>query len=118
MTTEERREYDRSWYHKNKDRIRESKKINEKNYVKKKVAIVDEYLKTHPCIDCGEADIVVLDFDHINPATKKDNVSNLIYSGSIKTVLEEIEKCEIRCANCHRRKTARQFYTCRYKNVL
>lgn len=46
---------------------------------------------------------------HINPATKIDNVSNISRMGSsAKKIIAEIEKCEIRCANCHRRKTAKQ----------
>ena len=66
------------------------------------------YLKAHPCVDCGEADVIVLDFDHRRD--KKHTISQLVYSNkSWEEILGEIEKCEIRCANCHRRKTARQF---------
>ena len=64
-----------------------------------------EYLTTHPCVDCGEADLVVLDFDHIGE--KKSAVSALIASGaSWERVESEIRQCEVRCANCHRIKTA------------
>src|SRR5437762_1658663 len=63
-----------------------------------------EYLREHPCVDCGERDIVVLEFDHIG-----DKVADIsVYAGSGRTwarVMAEIEKCEVRCANCHRRKT-------------
>lgn len=67
---------------------------------------ISSYLRTHPCVDCGEDDIAVLDFDHVR-GTKRDNISKLRYT-SLKAVQEEIKKCEVRCANCHRRKTARQ----------
>jgi hypothetical protein len=63
-----------------------------------------EYLREHPCVDCGETDIVVLEFDHI--AEKVANIS--AYAGGGRTwarVKAEIDKCEVRCANCHRRKT-------------
>lgn len=65
-----------------------------------------EYLSTRKCIDCGEKDPVVLDFDHINPENKFKPVSKMM-SGhcSWNSLLIEINKCEIRCANCHRRKT-------------
>jgi hypothetical protein len=71
---------------------------------------VFEYLSVHPCVDCGESDPVVLEFDHRDATTKFRAVAQMIearYAWS--TILEEIEKCDVRCANCHRRKTSRQF---------
>ena len=67
------------------------------------------YLLDHPCVDCGETDPLVLDFDHRVPSLKSDEVSRIAYYRPWQVVLEEIEKCDVRCANCHRRKTARQF---------
>lgn len=69
-----------------------------------------EYLSTKKCIDCGENDPIVLDFDHRIPSEKFKPVS-IMLSGhySWKSVEKEIQKCEIRCANCHRRKTYLQF---------
>ena len=67
------------------------------------------YLLEHPCADCGETDPLVLDFDHREPSMKSDEVSRMVRSRPWRVVLEEIEKCDVRCANCHRRKTARQF---------
>lgn len=63
-----------------------------------------EYLLAHPCVDCGEWDIVVLEFDHIGE--KLGDVSTLANGGrSWERIETEIEKCEVRCANCHRKKT-------------
>lgn len=67
-----------------------------------------EYLLEHPCVDCGEKDPVVLEFDHRDQATKVATVSKLVLGGSWDRVVLEIEKCDVRCANCHRRKTATQ----------
>jgi len=68
------------------------------------------YLKTHPCIVCGENDIVVLEFDHRDPSQKEDSINNACGGRffSLKRLQEEIEKCDVLCANCHRRKTARE----------
>jgi hypothetical protein len=67
---------------------------------------VMDYLRSHPCVDCDESDPIVLEFDHIKD--KVENVSFLIKSAcSWCRVLAEIEKCEVRCCNCHRRKTSR-----------
>lgn len=118
MTSEEKRKYERDWYHRNKQRIKVSKKATETRYINKKRKIVIDYLMANPCIDCGETDIIVLDFDHIDPATKVKNVADLVSGGSIDSLKAEITKCEIRCANCHRRKTAKQFNLYKYGSVL
>lgn len=68
-------------------------------------AHVGQYLLTHPCIDCGEGDPIVLDFDHVRDI-KRANVADGVARGwSIVSLDAEITKCEVRCANCHRRVT-------------
>jgi hypothetical protein len=71
--------------------------------------LVVAYLASHPCIDCGEDDTAVLEFDHRDPLLKRSPVSTLATSAGWKNVLREIEKCDVRCANCHRQKTALEF---------
>jgi hypothetical protein len=64
-----------------------------------------EYLLEHPCVDCGESDILVLKFDHLRD--KKKDVTRLVHdSVSWATVMKEIDKCEVVCANCHIRRTS------------
>lgn len=63
------------------------------------------YLKQHKCVDCGENDPLVLEFDHIK-GQKRFSIGDATRHGyAIKTIANEIVKCEVRCANCHRRKT-------------
>jgi hypothetical protein len=64
-----------------------------------------EYLLTHPCVDCGETDPVVLEFDHLRD--KLGNISAM-YGHAWRSILAEIAKCDVVCANCHRRRTARR----------
>jgi hypothetical protein len=82
--------------------------------MERNVRLTYEYLLQHPCVDCGEADPVVLEFDHVN-GDKDGNIGNMIGSGRTwRRLLIEIDKCEVRCANCHRRATARRAGTKRY----
>ncbi|MGI9057872.1 MAG: hypothetical protein ACR2H5_04790 [Ktedonobacteraceae bacterium] len=64
-----------------------------------------EYLLTHPCVDCGQDDIRVLEFDHVRGGKKKSISRLLSIDAPWKAIQAEIEKCEVRCANCHRIKT-------------
>ena len=68
------------------------------------------YLRDHPCVDCGERDIVVLEFDHMNSSEKVDGVMSLLNKGaSLNRIKREVAKCVVRCANCHRRRTSHRF---------
>ena len=73
-------------------------------------AILLKFLSSKSCIDCGESDPIVLDFDHKKPASKFKSVSRML-SGhySWESVKKEIDKCNIRCSNCHKRKSYIQF---------
>ena len=72
-----------------------------------------EYFRTHPCLDCGETDPVVLEFDHLRD--KAFAIGQALDRYSWARVLAEIEKCEVVCANCHRRRTARRRGTLRIR---
>lgn len=62
------------------------------------------------CVDCGINDPVVLDFDHRNPEEKSETISTMITRGRAwKAIEAEVAKCVVRCANCHRRVTAKYF---------
>jgi hypothetical protein len=88
------------WLTREKPQSKENKAERRAYYV--------EYLRTHPCAHCGEADPIVLEFNHIDPSQKTSLVSKLCNQGSMETLKAEIEKCEVLCANCHKRVTARQ----------
>lgn len=67
------------------------------------------YFKQRQCVDCGERDLRVLEFDHRDPSDKFRGVSELLLKGhALKTLQAEIEKCDVICANCHRKRTATQ----------
>lgn len=66
---------------------------------------VAAYLEANPCVDCGETERAVLEFDHI--AEKDAAVSVLVGAGwSIRRLEREVTRCEVVCVNCHRRRTA------------
>lgn len=65
---------------------------------------VNAYRKEHPCIRCGETDTRCLDFHHRNPADKEIEVANALRWGwSVQRLGIEILKCDVLCANCHRK---------------
>lgn len=95
---------DRELYSTSPERRR---KLRSRTLLQRTVArrFVATYLQSHSCVDCGEADPVVLDFDHVR-GDKRKEISRLVISGTaLKVLVAEIQKCDIRCANCHRRVT-------------
>jgi hypothetical protein len=66
-----------------------------------------EYLLEHSCVDCGESDPIVLEFDH--RLGKVRGVGELLHQHVRWSVVQaEIARCEVRCANCHRRRHAHE----------
>ena len=64
---------------------------------------VDNYLLTHPCIQCGETDRMVLEFDHRLPNKKSFAIKASIQRNvSFARLKQEIEKCDVRCVKCHK----------------
>lgn len=98
--------YEKLYYHENKKACKMyGKKSTEKRF-STNMRYISAYLKEHPCIDCGERDIIVLDFDH--RGNKKYGIANMRGNYSLNVVKKEVKKCDVRCANCHRRKTAKE----------
>lgn len=97
-------------YHKNKTALRNKKYVNENRQK------IYDFLLLNPCVDCGENEPIVLDFDHRDGVDKIANISKMVHNGfSWLTIENEISKCDVRCANCHRRRTAIQQDW--YKNI-
>ena len=94
--------YNARWYQKNKAKCKEAALVRR---AKLQVA-VDQIKLDSGCIDCGYNEHPrALDFDHIG-SNKVFNVSAMVSHGyCFEKVLEEIAKCEVRCANCHRIRT-------------
>jgi hypothetical protein len=102
--------YCRHHYVKNAKAHNARRRAARQRYRVRNRAFVVEHLRTHPCVDCGESNPAVLEFDHVERETKQDTMSHLSRTGrSLEQLKREMAKCVIRCVNCHRRRTARQF---------
>ena len=69
-------------------------------------SFVDSVKKQGSCVDCSNSDYRVLEFDHLPQFKKDKNISLAWQLGwGLERIKNEIAKCELRCANCHRLKT-------------
>lgn len=108
-------DYDKSWYEANKIKRRGMIRARNLEANERNKEWVASYLLAHPCVDCGEDDLVTLDFDHVCGG-KVDSVTELLNTyRSLKRIKEEVGKCEVRCANCHRKRHAATHPTWRSK---
>jgi hypothetical protein len=77
----------------------------------RKKEFVFNYKANHPCEDCGEGDPVVLELHHRNPSNKNPTLRlrhrrDLLKFGW-REILVELEKCDVVCSNCHKRREAK-----------
>jgi hypothetical protein len=100
--------YDKNNYKYNDDRRKATTERSIRYRDRNRQYVFDLLVKSK-CKDCGAVNPVVLQFDHVR-GEKAYDVSTLCRSSlSLDKLKEEISKCEIRCANCHLLKTAKQF---------
>lgn len=99
--------YARKHYERHKDLYKSRAKANNKKAVVRNVQIVAEIKENNCCSHCSENDPIVLDFHHYRGKKKNDIAMMVRLSYSEETLKEEIEKCKILCANCHRREEHR-----------
>ena len=92
-------------YRKNKQRYLDRARAREVLVIEDNHKRLTDFLAHHPCVDCGQTDIRVLEFDHVRGKKSGDISRMVIQSYSWSTIEAEIAKCEVRCANCHRIKT-------------
>ena len=114
-----KKDYDAERYERKRDKllghVRQTRKAITEYNVKKQY----EYQLGHPCVDCGETDPVVLEFDHVSQEGKVDTLSDLLYKYFLlwedDRVQTELQKCVVLCANCHKRRTAKQLNWAKYR---
>ena len=88
---------------------RHVERVNQAKRVRRVAAreLIARHLSRSPCVDCGEPDPVVLEFDHLHE--KRADLTRLVTEGfSAEVLTSEIRACEVVCVNCHRKRTARR----------
>ncbi len=92
----------RAYYAKNRERhVRVIVERTAERRREAKAFLADD-LRAHPCVDCGNDDLRVLDFDHRPGTGKRKEVMAMVKEGfSLPRLSEEIAKCDVRCRNCH-----------------
>jgi hypothetical protein len=82
-------------------------KGNNRKYKKHHIRNIDiiNNFKNKPCAQCGhQYELYNMQCDHINPANKLYNISQL-KSRKLDILLAELSKCQVLCALCHRKKS-------------
>lgn len=121
-----RRHYSEGYYQKNAERLREKGREYTAKYRKKNPeqvlqatercrvrrgqrnrAFVEAYKAFFGCQRCGELDVAVLDLHHRDKAEKDFTISKWTFRASLMALARELEKCEVLCANDHRREHSR-----------
>jgi hypothetical protein len=98
--------YHREHYEANRQRYIDQARRRKEELRAINYELLIQFLRAHPCVDCGENDVLVLEFDHV--AGKSFQITAAITYRSWSDILIEITKCDVVCANCHRRRTAQR----------
>ena len=90
--------YVSTYYEKNKETVIASSRASAKAYKEK----WRSYKATLACVQCGQNHPATFDFHHVDSSTKEASINKLIKNRAFKRAMEEVQKCVVLCANCHR----------------
>jgi len=96
---EKKRAIGRKHYAKNAEVVK-AKVAEKKKQYRREWAVFKSMLS---CISCGETHPATFDFHHVVPHPDNRKVHRLIANGAYAKAVEEIKKCVVFCANCHRK---------------
>ena len=101
-----KKSYDQDYYQAHKGEYQDYNKQRRLELKKKLFA----HFAVNPCVDCKETDPVVLEFDHEDGRQKDNEIMRMVHACySWQRIEKELAKCVVRCANCHRKRTFKQF---------
>jgi hypothetical protein len=95
-------------YYKNRRYYLRYRKNRNHKLMKENMCFLYKYLCKNPCVDCGVSNPVVLQFDHVKGKKRFSVCEMLRRRYSINAIIIEVNKCVVRCANCHAKKTAKE----------
>lgn len=101
-------EYKRAWNHRN----REQRYLYKMNYYRKRKVELILYKGgecQHCLVEYNGINAAMFQFDHREPKLKKFQLGNQLTNRSKKEVYEEVDKCDLLCANCHSLKDASEY---------
>lgn len=92
--------YRKKHYQENRQKYIDKARRNSKTYAEE----FYQWLSDKSCFDCGNSDIRVLEFDHLE--NKEFALSAKIGGRKLESLMDEINKCDIVCSNCHKIRTS------------
>lgn len=95
---QKQKKYRNTYYEKNKAVVIAATKASAKKYKKQWM----DFKATLRCIKCGQNHPATFDFHHINSTEKEASINKLVKYRAFKQAMEEVKKCVVLCANCHR----------------
>jgi hypothetical protein len=77
-------------------------RLTKQKLIQKYLQWINDYKHQHGCSRCKITDVRVLDFHHKDDQDKLFTIGGFRRSVGFNRIQEEVKKCEVVCANCHR----------------
>lgn len=102
------KKYSRRHYKRNRQKMIDLARMSSDKRRRKRIKYIRKLKVRSGCIDCKQHFVkhpYVLEFDHIKGKKRFGIIVGIVKGYSLKRIKQEIKKCVVRCANCHRIKT-------------